>query len=404
MTPGFREGAIVGDYGKNRPVGRARVPVGPPPRRRRPVWARILLTVGLVLVLVSAAALVGGKLLIARYTGQVTQAQLLGGAAATGHNISGPITMLLVGIDERPNPNPADGARSDSIIILHIPASHDRAYMVSIPRDTRVPIPAFTKTKYPGGADKVNAAFDFGFLNGGGRTGGFQLLALTLQKLTGLSFNGGAIVNFGGFQSIVDAVGGVDMCVDEKVTSIHIGWNIKTGKEGVPYTLAAPAYNDPRLKPGWRAQVYNVGCQHFNGWQALDDARQRDLLANGDGDYGRQRHQQQFIKALAKKVSSAGLANPLKLDGILRAAGSAVTFDGNGVSLTDWVFTLKDLNPANITMIKTNGGHYNTQVVNGQDVETLDATTKALFPAIASDQVAAFVAAHPEIVATTPSA
>ena len=78
--------------------------------------------------------------------------------------------------------------------------------------------------------------------------------------------------------------------------------------------------------------------------------------------------------------------------------------DGNGTSLTDWVFTLKDLNPANITMIKTNGGHYNTQVVNGQDVETLDATTKALFPAIASDQVAAFVAAHPEIVATTPSA
>jgi LCP family protein required for cell wall assembly len=371
------------------------------PRRRSPLWARVALIFGLVLAVTSGLTLAGGKLLLARYTGQVNQAPLLGGAAAKQHSISGPINMLLVGIDERQIANPADGARADSIIILHIPASHDRAYMVSIPRDTRVQIPAFPATKYPGDTQKINAAFNAGFQNKGGRNGGFQLLALTLQKLTGLKFSGGAIVNFDGFRSIVDAVGGVDMCVDEKVTSIHIGWNIKTGKEGVPYKLSAPAYNDPHLIPGMRPQVYEVGCQHFNGWQALDYARQRDLLANQDGDYGRQRHQQQFIKAMAKKVSSAGLANPLKLDGILRAAGAAVTFDGNKVSLTDWVFTLKDLNPANIVTIKTNGGQFHSQVIGGQDVETLDTTTTQLFPALVSDQVDAYLAAHPEIVATT---
>jgi LCP family protein required for cell wall assembly len=359
--------------------------------------------VGLVLLVGSGTILIGGRLLIDRYTGHITQAPLLGSAAAPGHTIAGPITMLLVGIDERPDPNPADGARSDSIIILHIPASHDHAYLISIPRDTRVPIPAFPQTGYPGGTDKVNAAFDYGFLNNGGRTGGFQLLALTLQRLTGLSFDAGAIVNFGGFQSVVDAVGGVDMCVDEKVTSIHIGWNIATGKEGVPYRLSAPAYDNPQLIPGMRPQVYQVGCQHFNGWQALDYARQRDLLANNDGDYGRQRHQQQFLKALAKKAASTGMSNPVKLDGILRAAGSALTFDGNGVSVTDWAFTLKDIDPSTITTIKTNSGHYNTQVINGQDFETLDATTMALFPAIATDQVGAFLSAHPEIVDTTPT-
>jgi len=103
---------------------------------------------------------------------------------------------------------------------------------------------------------------------------------------------------------------------------------------------------------------------------------------------------------MAKKVASAGLANPLKLDGILRAAGAAVTFDGNGVSLTDWVFTLKDLNPANIVTIKTNAGQYHSQTINGQSVETLDAATMGLFPAVATDQVDAYLAAHPELIAT----
>src|SRR5262249_18490346 len=104
---------------------------------------------------------------------------------------------------------------------------------------------AYPRTGYTGGRDKINAAFAYGFQPGGGRAGGFELLALTVKQLTGISFDGGAIVNFAGFQSLVTALGGVDLCVDEKVVSIHT------------------------------RQVYQPGCQHMAAWQALDYVRQR---------------------------------------------------------------------------------------------------------------------------------
>ena len=80
--------------------------------------------------------------------------------------------------------------------------------------------------------------------------------------------------------------------------------------------------------------VYQPGCRHLEAWQALDYVRQRDMLANGDGDYGRQRHQQQFIKALLKEGVSKGMSNPLTLNTFLEKVSKAFIFDGGGVSLT----------------------------------------------------------------------
>lgn len=391
-----RAGQPVGDDRGVRDVGSA-LPVK---RRRDPVWARLLVVVGALLMVASGGGIAAIKYGISRYTANITQQNLLGAAASSGKSIDGPINLLLVGIDERLD-SPADGARSDTIMILHIAASHDQAYLVSIPRDSLVQIPPFKQTGYAGGQDKINAAFEFGFTNNGGRSGGFQLLALTIQKLTGLTFNGGAIVNFDGFRSVVDAVGGVDMYVDEEVTSVHTGWNIKTGKEGPPYHLVAPEFTAQAI-PGMRPQVYHPGWQHFAGWQALDYVRQRELI--DDGDYGRQRHQQQFVKALAKKVANTGLANPIKLDSVLRASGKAVTFDGNGVPIEDWLFTLKDIKPSDVTMIKTNGGRFNTKVIGGQDFEILDDTSMRLFQAVRDDTVSAFVAANPTLVNADPTA
>jgi LCP family protein required for cell wall assembly len=371
---------------------------------RDPRWAQVLIALGVLLVLVSGVALAGGGFLLARYTGGVHQAHLLGGAAVnpaagdrsspTHARINGPVNLLLVGIDERAD-DPAGGARSDSIIIVHIPAGHDRAYLISIPRDSRVEIPAFHKTGYPGGTDKVNAAFAFGFSEAGSRAGGFELLALTVKQLTGVSFNAGAIVNFDGLRSVVDAVGGVDMCVDEETPSVHIGQDA-AGKVAIPYRQPPPD-NRPVPVPGVRPQVYHVGCQPFAGWQALDYSRQRELIP--DGDYGRQRHQQQLIAALAKKIANAGLlADPLAIDRLMRALGSAVTFDGNGVSLPDWIFALRSIDPNNIMMLKTNSGQYNTQVIDGLDYEILTDTTRRLFTAIHDDTLDAFVVAHPDWV------
>ena len=363
--------------------------------RGDPLWARLLVIAGAILMLGSGATIVGGKALLDRYAGAINQQNLLGGAAATdgnGHatSIDGPLNLLLVGIDERPG-DPAGGARSDSIIIVHVPAGHDAAFLVSIPRDSLVSIPANPASRYRGGRDKINAAFQYGSQNGGGRAGGFQLLALTIKQLTGISFNGGAIVNFGGFKSVVAALGGVDMCVDEKTISVHIGHD-RNGNYHVPYEITSNGAVPIR---GITPQVYLPGCQHLADWQALDYVRQRELIP--DGDYGRQRHQQQFLKAVFKKATSTGvITNPIKLDQVLRAGGQAVTFDGGGHSVQDWIFTLKGVNPNDLTMLQTNGGKFNSKTVNGQSAEILDAVSLQLFQAVRDDTVAAFAAAHPD--------
>jgi LCP family protein required for cell wall assembly len=341
----------------------------------RPRLARVLVIVGVLLALVSGATLIGAKLLVARYAGSVHQERMLGEAAAlppaagdgrgASRHVPEPLNLLLAGIDER-DYDPSMGARADTIIIAHISPSRDRAYLISIPRDSRVEIPAFRKTGYPGGTEKINAAFAFGFYNSGGRAGGFELLALTIKQLTGISFNAGAIINFDGFQGVVDSVGGVDMCVDEETAVVS-------------------------------GPVYHVGCRHFTGAQALEYVSQRKLIS--DGDYGRQRHQQQLVAAVAKKVGSAGmLTDPLAADRTLRSMGNAVTFDGNGVSLQDWVMTLKDVNPGNMKMIKTNGGKYTTQIIDGLSFEILTGDSRELFTAIRDDTLDAFITAHPDWV------
>jgi polyisoprenyl-teichoic acid--peptidoglycan teichoic acid transferase len=192
-------------------------------------------------------------------------------------------------------------------------------------------------------------------------------------------------------------VGGVDMCVDEETTSIHVGWDVATGRQGVPYVLTAPSYDSPQPVPGMRPQVYHVGCRHFTGWQALDYVRQRELLP--DGDYGRQRHQQQLIRALAGKVTAGRLlADPIAADRTLRALGRSVTFDGNGTALADWVLALRHLDAGAVTIVRTNGGRFASQVVGNRSFQIVTDTMKELFDALRTDTVDDFLTAHPDWV------
>ncbi|HKT00900.1 MAG TPA: LCP family protein [Rugosimonospora sp.] len=406
MTTVYRGAAAIPTRPGSAPAG----PPLPPPRgrppkqqRRRdrgPLWARLLVVFGALLMVASGTLIVGVKVLIAQATSSVTQTNLLGNAGnqAVHHvNITGPVNVLLVGIDARPDQTAAQ-ARSDSIIVLHIPASHDQAFLVSIPRDTLVHIPAYAKSGFRGGDNKINAAFSYGSQNGGGVAGGVGLLAATIKSLYGIGFDAAAVVDFEGFRQVVGVLGGVNMCVDEKVTSIHIGFNTKTGREQLPYTQDA----NLRLHavPGVRPEVYKPGCYHLAAWQALDYTRQRDLLANGDGDYGRQRHQQQFIKAIFKQILSAGtLTNPAKLAAVLDSVGKAMTVDTGGISIADWIFAMRGVTANNMTTVKTNDGKYNSVNVPGiGSCEQLNASSLELLADIKTDTVADFVTAHPDWV------
>src|SRR3954447_377700 len=216
--------------------------------RKDPLWARLTVILGAILMMGAGAGIVGSKWVISSATGAVSQDDLLGGskksAAEGGNSLDGPIDLLLMGVDARKR-WAVDDLHADTIIVLHIPASHDQAYLVSIPRDTEVQVPPFARSGYPGGTAKATEAFFHGAQNGGGWTGDAQLMAQTLKNATGISFDGAAIVDFNGFKSVIDALDGVHMCVDQRVKSHHRAW-----VDGKPEWLAE-ARRTGRMKPIW---------------------------------------------------------------------------------------------------------------------------------------------------------
>jgi anionic cell wall polymer biosynthesis LytR-Cps2A-Psr (LCP) family protein len=161
--------------------------------------------VGAALLLLAVVSGVGLRALTDRYDRSVAKQNLLDPGARQEHRtVSGPLNYLLVGSDQRTG-SPDAGARSDTIIIVHIPAGLKQAYLISVPRDLYVEIPP--GAGYQGGSDKINAAFEYG----GGGQGGSQLLSATLTRLTGIRFDGAALIDFSGFKQVIDLVGGVRM-------------------------------------------------------------------------------------------------------------------------------------------------------------------------------------------------
>ncbi|MEU0551565.1 LCP family protein [Micromonospora sp. NPDC005979] len=355
-----------------------------------PRWAKVCTVFGLVLTMLSGGVLVGTEVLMARYEGAVGKADLFGdqaaGAKEKKSDIKGPLNLLLVGIDPR---TPTAAPLADSIMVLHVPASMDRAYLFSVPRDLYVQIPAFKKANFSGEKTKINAAMSFGSQVPGKNPDaarGFELLATTVQNVTGIKrFDGGAIINFTGFQKIVDAMGGVDMYVEREVRSEH------KQPDGTP--RPGKTYGEGYVGP---QAVYTKGTHHLKGWQALDYVRQR-YPKNGvpDSDYGRQRHQQQFVKAMVGQAFSADVvANPIKLDKVLRAAGQSLIFNGRGNSVVDFGLALKNIRPNTIQMIKLpGGGVYEGKKYLG---EQFQAGVPDFFTALQNEQLDPFLLEHPE--------
>ncbi len=363
----------------------------PKKRSAVPRWARLCTAFGAVLMLASGLVLVGVEALVVRYEGAVGKADLFGdqvaGAQERKSNIVGPLNILLVGIDPR---DAKDVPKSDSVMIAHVPAGLDRIYLFSIARDTVVDIPRFDKAGFQGDRTKINAAMSYGSRVPGSEfpdaAQGFELLSKTLTAYTGIKrFDAGAIINFAGFKQVVDAMGGVDLYVDELTRSEHL----KPDGSRRPGNPDGEGYIGPQ-------KVYKVGQHHLKGWEALDFVRQRYGLTGSD--YARQRHQQQFLKAMVDQAFSRDVVtNPVKLDEVLRAAGKSLIFNGRGNSLVDYAFALRNIRSQSVTMIKLSGGA--VKDANGAyQGERLDPIAEEFFASVRDGTVDDFVLAHPELL------
>ncbi|MFI5846039.1 LCP family protein [Catenuloplanes sp. NPDC051500] len=373
-------------------------------RRKDPLWARLLLIFGAVLLVMSGGTLVAAQTLIAQANDAITQGSLLNDSSGAGgeeaNNIDGAVNLLLVGIDAREKGSAVTSVLSDTIIILHIPATHDQAYLISIPRDSRVKIPAYPKTGFQGSTEKINSSFSYGYQGDGTeqqkRARGMDLLSTTLNDLTGIKFNGAALIDFGGFESIIHAMGGVDMCVDEKATSIHLGINSEGHLYQGWYNEASDSVEG--LPAGYKPYVHELGCRKMSATLALDYARIRKSLS--DGDYGRQRHQQQLMKAIAKQATSSGVLTDLgKLGGLMDAAGDAFILDTQGIKVADFIFTLKGVAANDLMLIKTNAGNFRSVNVGGQEFETIDEESLDMLDAAKEGTLGTFLIEHPQYIA-----
>jgi LCP family protein required for cell wall assembly len=264
------------------PMGERAYP--PPPRRRRPRWGRRILIGFLVLLLLIAGSLVWMDFSLNR----VTAIEDYPGrpAEASGTN------WLIVGSDSRDGLTPeekaklttgdAEGKRTDTIMVAHIPDNDTPPTLLSLPRDSNVEIPGH-------GTNKINAAFSLG---------GAPLLVKTVEGATGLRIEHYAEISFGGFANIVDDIGGVEMDIPEEMHDTVTGVTIPAGH------------------------------QTLNGTQALGFVRMRHSSSTPRSDLDRVANQRKFIGALASEIATAGtLLNPFTLFPLIGSATDALTVD-----------------------------------------------------------------------------
>lgn len=234
-----------------------------------------------------------------------------------------PLTVVLMGSDTRSGKGNGGfgsaaefgGERSDTTIVLHISGDRTSAIGVSIPRDTIITLPKCkVKGKTVGGYEgRFNQAMD---------VGGPGCTVKAVEEMSGLDISNFMMVDFRGFKRIVDAVGGVEICLTKPVNDPLSGLNLSKGTHVV------------------------------EGEEALAFVRARKTLGDGS-DTSRIRRQQAFLSSLMRQVLSSGtLLNPASLLGVLDAATASLTADPQMAdinNLKDLALSLQDLKPANVT-------------------------------------------------------
>jgi len=222
-----------------------------------------------------------------------------------------PFNVLVVGSDSRANTDgrfgTVVGQRNDVTMVVHVDPGSRKVALLSIPRDLLIPIADI------GRQDKINAAF----------AGGPSRVAKTIEQNFGIPINHYLLVDFNGFRSIVDALGGIRI--------------------NFPYP-SRDMDNHGHNMSG--LDIPRAGCQLLNGSQALALARSRDFsyLRDGrwrwdpNGDLGRVRRQQAFLQGVLENGLRRGLTNPLKANSFIGAVVGDLTKD-KGMKISEIVST-----------------------------------------------------------------
>lgn len=205
-----------------------------------------------------------------------------------------PLNILVMGSDTREGEgndidNESGADASDTTILFHLSADRSRAYGVSIPRDSMVDRPECKNGAVP--------AADYVMWNDAYTVGGPSCTIQQFEQLTGVYLDHYIVVDFRGFKDMVNAIGGVEVCIPE---------TIDDRKHGI---------------------YLEAGTRTIRDKEALSYVRQRYGVGDGS-DIGRMKRQQAFIASMASKVVSAGtLANPVKLVKFLDAATKSLSVD-----------------------------------------------------------------------------
>ncbi|HET9172280.1 MAG TPA: LCP family protein [Actinospica sp.] len=230
--------------------------------------------------------------------------------------MTGKQDILFIGSDSRAGADQSlgggdvSGARSDTTMVFDSPADRRLATEVSIPRDSMVQIPDCASTA-TGGA---TVAANFGMFNSAFTEGGAPCTVKTVESLTGLSLTHYIAIDFEGVVGVVDALGGVKVCVTQAIDDTDSHLNI-------------PA-----------------GTTTLNGTQALAFVRLRHSVGDGS-DLERIRRQQYFLDQLEQQVRSAGLlTDPVKLYKVLDAATQSITTDPGLGTVSDLYSLAQTLN------------------------------------------------------------
>ncbi len=363
MTTTSTNPTVTGDRPAPHPVGgddggrRAR-------RRRR--WRILLGVLGAVLLLVGGAAFAGYRL-VRRIPDNISHVNNVFQGMDESQRPTKPtaaantLNFLIMGSDSR-SEEPTTGSeaaapafvpgdqRSDVIMLVHLTADRSGAMVVSIPRDGWVPIDGV-------GTTKLNAAYS---------AGGPPLLISTVERLTGVRIDHFAIVDFAGFESVVDAVGGIDV------------------------RLAEPSVAGRYQLP--------AGVNHLNGTKALAYVRERHALL--EGEFDRNRRQQNLIRAILSKVAAMNpVQSPVTTYRLLDAATKSITVDN---TLTEdkmraLAMSLLKLRPANVAFLNAPvTGVTEEPTPQGKlvAVHLDEARCAELWTAIREGTTPAYVAAH----------